>query len=398
MVTMLRDKTLWGLIFAVLLMMVGVGMIVVILPQRVVSLDGNGDSVGYLASAFAFSYILFQVPVGSLSDKFGFKLFLIIGYLLCFSAGLVFFFATSSGLIFSARLLQGVGEAPVWALAPALLSVKFPMHKGKVMGIYNAAIHFGLTLGPVLGVVLAKAKVLTGNGVFLIYSFGCLAGAVVISLLVEPLPKKEATRTSLFDLQSILKLIKQRKTCISLLGITLYGAGYGIFLTTIPAVLLQEKFLSAVAIGLFFSLFYVAISISQIITGFLADRFGGKTLMIVGLLVAAGGIIVTPFLSGLLIFLPLTVASLGMGVFYLASMGFLNDIVPNSLKGTISGAYYLFWGVGMFFGPPIITKIAAYFSFQAAMTGYSLLMLLVAAGMVKLFGWNRDASQAKISD
>lgn len=396
MVTMLRDKTLLGLIFAVLLMMVGVGMIVVILPQRVVSLDGNGHSVGYLASAFAFSYMLFQVPIGSLSDKLGFKLFLIIGYLLCFLAGLVFFFATSSGLIFFARLLQGVGEAPVWALAPALLSVKYPMNKGKVMGIYNAAIHFGLTLGPVLGVALAK--VLTGNAVFLIYSFGCLAGAVVISLLVEPLTKKEVTRTSLFDLQNILKLIKQRKTCISLMGITLYGAGYGIFLTTIPTFLLQEKALSAVAIGLFFSLFYVAISISQVITGSLSDRFGWNTFMIIGLLVAAGGIIITPFLSGLLIFLPLTVASLGMGVFYLASMGFLNEIVPNSLKGTISGAYYLFWGVGMFFGPPIVTKIAAYVSFQASMTGYSFLMLLVASRMVKLFGWNRAASQAKISD
>lgn len=396
MVTMLRDKTLWGLIFAVLLMMVGVGMIVVILPQRVVSLDGNGHSVGYLTSAFAFSYILLQVPIGSLSDKLGFKLFLIIGYLLCFLAGLVFFFATSSGLIFFARLLQGFGEAPVWALAPALLSVKFPMNKGKVMGIYNAAIHFGLTLGPILGVALTK--VLTGNEVFLIYSFGCLAGAVVISLLVEPLAKKEVTTTSLFDVQNILKLIKQRKTCISLMGITLYGAGYGIFLTTIPTFLLQEKALSAVTIGLFFSLFYVAISISQVITGSLSNRFGWNTFMIIGLLVAAGGIIITPFLSSPLIFLPLTVASLGMGVFYLASMGFLNEIVPNSLKGTISGAYYLFWGVGMFFGPPIITKIAAYVSFQASMIGYSFLMLLVASRMVKLLGWNRADSKAEISN
>ncbi|EGW41858.1 hypothetical protein DOT_0157 [Desulfosporosinus sp. OT] len=49
---------------------------------------------------------------------------------------------------------------------------------------------------------MAKAKVLTGNAVFLIYSFGCLAGAVVISLFVEPLRKKEVTRTSLFDLDA----------------------------------------------------------------------------------------------------------------------------------------------------------------------------------------------------
>jgi MFS family permease len=70
-----------------------------------------------------------------------------------------------------------------------------------------------------------------------------------------------------------------------------------------------------------------------------------------------------------------------MGVFYLASMAFLNEIVPDSLKGTISGAYYLFWGSGYFFGPLIITQVAGSVNFQAAMAGYSLLVLLVALGM-----------------
>jgi MFS family permease len=380
MATMLRDKTLGGLILAVLLMMIGVGMIVAELPQRVVSLDGSGQSVGYLASAFAFSFILLQIPIGILSDKLGFKPFLIIGYLLCSLAGLVYFLATSSGLIFSARLLQGIGEAPIWALAPALLSVKFPMNKGKVMGIYNAAVHLGLTLGPVLGIALAKA--LNGNEIFLVYSFCSLAGAVVISLLVEPIARKEIKTKGLLDFQNIFKLISQWQTSITLIGITLYGTGYGIFLTTIPAFLLQEKSLRAVDIGVFFSLFYVAISLSQIITGPLSDRFGRNIFMIIGLLVAAGGITIAPFLSMPLILLTLTVASLGMGVFYLTSMGFLNEIVPNDLKGTISGAYYLFWGIGMFFGPPIMTKIATYTSFQASMAGYSLVILLVAVGLM----------------
>ncbi len=35
-----RDKTFWGLIGAVFLMMIGVGMIVALLPQRVIELDG----------------------------------------------------------------------------------------------------------------------------------------------------------------------------------------------------------------------------------------------------------------------------------------------------------------------------------------------------------------------
>ena len=184
-----RDKTLWGLILAVLFMMVGVGMMVAVLPQRVIHLDGNGESVGYLASAFAFSYILFQIPIGSLSDRLGFKPFLVMGYLLCFLTGVIFFLAPNSNWIFFARVIQGVGEAPVWALAPALLSIKFPMSKGKVIGIYNAVIHLGLTLGAIVGLVIGK--LLNEQELFLVYSLCCLSGVFLICVLVETFQKKE---------------------------------------------------------------------------------------------------------------------------------------------------------------------------------------------------------------
>lgn len=382
---MFKDKTLLGLILAVVLMMAGVGMVVTLLPQRIVDLDGNGRSVGYIASAFAFSYMLLQVPIGRLSDKIGYKPLLIVGYLLCFLTGLVFYFAASSSVIFFARLMQGAGEAPVWALAPALLSLKFPLTKGRVIGIYNAAFHFGLTLGPILGIVLAKE--LHSNEIFLVYSFACLAGAIVIYLLVEPHAKAEEQTIGLLDYQNILKLLKQQQTLICFMGITLYGAGYGILHTTIPAFLLQERAFSVVDIGVYFSLIYVAISLSQVITGPLSDRFGRNSFMILGLLIAAVGIIITPVSGFPLILLVLTIVSLGVGIFHLASMVFLNESVPDSLKGTISGTYYLFWGVGMFFGPPIMTRIVASVSFQASMVVYSFFILLVVAGMMKILGW-----------
>lgn len=378
---MFRDKTLLGLILAVVFMMIGVGMVVALLPQRVVDLEGSGRSVGYIASAFAFSYLLLQIPLGRLSDRIGFKPLLVAGYLLCFLAGLVFYLAASTDLILLARLLQGAGEAPVWALAPALLSLRFPLTKGKVMGIYNAVFHLGLTLGPSLGVLLAKA--LSSNGVFLVYSLGCLAGAAIICLLVENPTRKQAGATRPLDFQSLLELLKQRQILICFWGITLYGAGYGIFLTTIPAFLLQEKAFSSVHIGAFFSLFYVAISLSQVVAGPLSDIFGRKPFMISGLLAAAAGIAAAPVFRRPLILLVLAVAGLGLGVFHLASMAFLNESVPDSLKGTISGTYYLFWGTGMFFGPPIAAWAAAAAGFQTSMAGCSLLMLLAAAGMMK---------------
>jgi len=84
---------------------------------------------------------------------------------------------------------------------------------------------------------------------------------------------------------------------------------------------------------------------------------GRKIFMIAGLLTASLGIAIFSELNQPLISVALTIASLGLGVFYLSSMAFLNEVVPNSLKGTISGAYYLFWGIGFFFGPIIIGQM-----------------------------------------
>ena len=158
-------------------------MIVVLLPQRIIEITDSGDSVGFLASAFAISYILFQVPIGNLVDKIGFKIILVGGYFLCSLAGILFFYSDKSGFIFIGRFLQGLDEVPVWALAPALLSIKYPLIKGKAIGAYNAVFHMGLTIGPALGILLHH--IWPSDRAFLLYGVLCFAGAIVVQVGVE---------------------------------------------------------------------------------------------------------------------------------------------------------------------------------------------------------------------
>jgi MFS family permease len=350
-----NKKTLIGLNLSVFIMMLGVGMIMALLPQRIIVLTGSGVTVGYLASAFAISYIILQVPIGNLSDRYGFKFFLFLGYLICFITGVMYYFSNHANLYFLGRVFQGMGEAPIWALAPALLSIKYPGSKGKVIGIYNASIHIGLTIGPLLGILLSNY--LIGNKPFLFYAGACLMGALILLFSLEKVNNNEFQEKQTINFRNIIELLTTRNSLAALLGITLYGAGYGIFLTTIPSFLIINKNYNQTFVSIFFSLFYIAISISQIITGVLSDRMGRKFFMIAGLMTASFGIAIFSELNQPLISVALTIASLGLGVFYLSSMAFLNEVVPNSLKGTISGAYYLFWGIGFFFGPIIIGQI-----------------------------------------
>jgi len=69
-------------------------------------------------------------------------------------------------------------------------------------------------------------------------------------------------------------LLGNRSILIVFWGILLYGIGYGLFLTIIPAFLIQAKQATADNVGYFFALFYTAISFAQIVIGPMADRIG----------------------------------------------------------------------------------------------------------------------------
>lgn len=383
---MSNNRTFGGLIISIFLMMSGVGMIVALLPQRIIEITGSGDSVGFLASAFAISYILFQIPIGNLADKIGFKIILVCGYSLCSVAGILFFYSDKSYFIFIGRFIQGLGEVPVWALAPALLSIKYPLMKGKAIGAYNAAFHMGLTIGPVLGILLQH--IWPNDRAFLLYGVLCLAGAMVVQTGVEEgQVTREKSKTSL-GLKHIIAILSNRIALLTLLGITLYGVGYGSFITVVPVFLISIKGFSSVYLGAFFSMFYIAISISQFLTGPMSDKFGRMKFMISGLMVAAISIAVFPLLLGNWTILVLSMASLGFGTFYLSSMAYLNEMVSDSFKGTISGAYFLFWGIGYFLGPLIISSGEKYLGSGRGFYLFSLLIFIEAVVLLSFYKYN----------
>lgn len=183
---MFKYSPLFILSLSATLLMVGVGMIVTLLPQRVHAMTGSLESVGLVASVFALAYLLAQLPISILSDRPGPKRFLVIGYMLCALSGLAFLLAQTAGGIYLGRAIQGLGEAPIWALGPAVLSLAYPSSKGRAIGIYNAAIHAGLTVGPLPGLLIAP-KGQSGLP-FLVFAGLCISGGLVVFLSCAPAP------------------------------------------------------------------------------------------------------------------------------------------------------------------------------------------------------------------
>lgn len=376
-------KSLLVVCGAASLLMVGVGMIVALLPQRILDITGSLQAVGYVASVFAFSYVIAQLPVGGLADRFGIKPLLVLGFALCCLSGLVFGSAATADQMLIGRLVQGAGEAPIWALGPAFLAIAYPDAKGRVIGIYNASIHAGLTAGPLVGLLLGQAG--AGALPFLVFSGLCLCGGLGVLLFLPRLPASAGTgiggRAGYRDL---VRLLSARDPLTTLSGILLFGAGYGTFVSVLPAYLSASARGGTLSNGLLFALFYASIGLSQLIAGPLSDRYGRRGYMIAGLLFAAAGFVsfdlfVTPW-----IFLPLGLAGLGLGVFCVAAIAYLTECVPDTLKASVSSSFYLFWGIGYFSGP---LAVGALGDISAAVSGFHLLGSAIAAQAAAIWLW-----------
>lgn len=385
---MLRDRSIIGVCCSAFFMMLGVGMIVAILPQKVIELTGSVSQTAYLASLFAVPYLLLQIPYGRFSDRMGFKPFIFAGYGICALAGFIFYFSSDTKSLFLGRMLQGAGEAPIWALAPALLSLQNPTSRGKAMGFYNASIHLGLTAGPAFGI--AVSQIWQSNQAFLIYAGLCLCGAAVVSKMVDDAKRTGEQEQPQLGFQNLIAFVVNPERFFILVAIMLYGAGYGLFVTIVPGYLIAQKSFGPIGVGLFFTLFYLAVSLSQFFTGALADSKGERLLMTCGLLLAAVGVGLFTVVEQPWITCLLTLASTGLGVFLLSSMTYLNGCVSDAMKGTVSGAFYLFWGVGYFSGPLAIGDLGKLAGFPACFVGLSFLFAASGAAIMLFYGRRTD--------
>ena len=357
---------------AAFIQMAGVGLIVALLPDRLMQLTGSMKNVGFLASAFALSFVVFQLPAGHLADRYGFKGFLVAGYAVCALSGIVYFNSDRIWSLLAGRVLQGFGEVPIWALGPALLSLLFNNSKGAEIGYYNASIHLGLTAGSLLCVW--ACTMWTGREAFLFFGVCGVAGAILVALFVkDPDVVQERQKTSGYG--EVFRTIKAIRRPGVLAGVSLYGGVYGLFVTAIPGVLLSEKGFNQSEVAVFFSIFYVAVSIAQVAAGRMTDSRGPVFPMSAGLLLVAGGLASFMAFSGKPIYFFLSVASFGLGMFCIAAMVLLNETVPPSLKGSISGVFYLLWGVGYFLGPPLFTGAGELIGYPAAFSAIAVLVL-----------------------
>ncbi|KAI1210095.1 MFS transporter-like protein [Annulohypoxylon truncatum] len=147
--------------------------------------------VSNLLAAYAGASVLSSVPAGWAADRTSSRQApFLSGLAALLAATVMLAFGRSLGVLFAARVLQGVSAAVVWTIGLAMvLDTVGPAHLGKVVGTVFSFISVGELMAPVIGGVLYER---TGYGGVFGVAAGVLGLDFVMRLLV--IEKKTAAK------------------------------------------------------------------------------------------------------------------------------------------------------------------------------------------------------------
>jgi len=193
------------LFFTLVVVMMGFGMVIPILPFYIESFGASGKGLGLLMAIFSIMQFIFSPIWGGYSDRFGRKPMLIIGALGNAISLVLFGLSTELWMIYAARALGGMLSAATLPTAMAYISdTTESKNRGGGMGVIGAAMGMGLVLGPGLGGLLAGESLSTPF--FVASGLSMLALFLILIFLPESLPKSEreaGVKIKGFDLKQI---------------------------------------------------------------------------------------------------------------------------------------------------------------------------------------------------
>lgn len=124
----------------------------VALPAIQVEMQMNAVQLSWIATAYLLAVAIGLLPAGKVADIRGRKRVFAIGLAVyTVGAGLAAF-AGSAAVLIGLRVVQGLGAAMFVSTGMAIITSVFPPNRrGRVIGIYVAAVYVGLSMGPYLG-------------------------------------------------------------------------------------------------------------------------------------------------------------------------------------------------------------------------------------------------------
>jgi EmrB/QacA subfamily drug resistance transporter len=173
------------------------------MPVIARALDASTADLQWLVDAYILVFSALLLAMGSLSDRFGRKRFLVSGVVVFAACSLLAAASKTTVLVVVARALQGVGGAIIMPSTLSLIVAMFPEPRlrTKAIAIWGAMFGIGVGIGPIIGGSLLAVPGFPWRGVFLVNL--PLAVIAVIGILAL-VPESYGGRSAKIDIPGVL--------------------------------------------------------------------------------------------------------------------------------------------------------------------------------------------------
>ena len=187
-------KAVLILSFALIVVMLGFGMVIPIFPFYIEELGASGRELGLLVATSALLEFVFAPIWGSVSDQTGRKPILMLGMLGYGLSSLLLGLSTQLWMLFASRALSGILSSATLATALAYIGDSTSEEdRGGGMGMLGAAMALGVILGPGLGGWLGRGSLSTPF--FIAAGLSLVALLLILFLLPESIPTEARQRS-----------------------------------------------------------------------------------------------------------------------------------------------------------------------------------------------------------
>jgi MFS family permease len=363
----------------------GAHVVAVNLPAYAAQVGVGVAMIGLLIAAYDAAEVVAKPLFGAIADRRGMKETMLAGLGLFILASLLYLWVDPR-LLLLVRFLQGVGAAALSAVSLALVGVYAKENRGRAYGIYNAIKGAGYVISPIVG----GAIVLQSNfSMIFVAAAGIGAVAFVLSLL---LPRSEADKgTKLEDdddeigLSGLWAAFRQSSlwpwyivTVVNMffvgilfgfLPVRVYALGYGPIINGVLLTAVSASYL-----------------LIQPVAGAAADRIEPAVIIRLGLLLAGACIILTPFVTGWLLFVVAIAAGIGVGTVWTNTDALVSREAQAGHLGATMGAAGTFKEIGDMLGPLLIGVVSQAFGLTVGFVASGVLGLLALLLIVRRSG------------
>ena len=264
----------------------GMQMLVATLPLYVISLGGTQTDAGLVAGALAFTALLFRPLMGYLTDAWRRRPLILMGTSCYGFASIFYLLSNSIPFLLFGRFVHGFGLSCYTTASNAYIADIAPFRRrAEAVGIFAATQAIGLIVGPVVGFMLIGE---IGFHRLFYFSGGLAFTAFFISLFARERMQPAKTERQPWSLRT--GIVTAEALPMAWMALCM-GLGFSSVSSFISIFAKQRGFANP---GFYFMAQAIALLVSRIFLGRLADRFGRAVVIFPGLILMAVAMAMLP--------------------------------------------------------------------------------------------------------